>query len=445
MKRKIRHRIKFTALAAALAVLLMAGTAVTAVMDGFDGFMKRAGPAFGELANPVGLYTVYDGIRMEVIGARNFGSHAIAFVSLQDISGANRINKDGLKYRSVFIEALDAQGNGIGEKDTMLGGVFEAGLIYFDETANKAFYEVRLWNGDIVAAAHKIRVGLRAITLDHAHYFGVPVNVDLSGLGEAQTMTFPVDADSIWGLTMEDVNERFGDETMLVEILTPGENLITLPHGRSGQWISNIGVVDGRLHVQTVHDNTAGLRFPSFALGYNGDEIHGFTIALYADEEHEFVSFPEPGDPDTWIRPRFRYFNDIFEIDIARLSEYTLLFYWSHDIFLEGDWQVTALVDDVGAQVLIRWGDMVISGVTVENFMFTPLGLHMTGNFENRGYETWNITLETTEGSLELGRGSGWVNHSWRRAGMLWRSGEPLDVSTVTALLVGGERIEVRD
>ena len=79
---------------AALALSVMLGvTAAAATLGGFDWFIEKFNPSFGEIVEPVEAYCEDQGIRMEVIGAQKYDNMAVIYLSLQDVSGQNRLTE----------------------------------------------------------------------------------------------------------------------------------------------------------------------------------------------------------------------------------------------------------------------------------------------------------------------------------------------------------------
>ncbi|MCL2198363.1 MAG: hypothetical protein FWB80_05530 [Defluviitaleaceae bacterium] len=78
---------------ATFAVLLTLSTTVFAFYGGFERFIERTSPPFAEIIEPVMTYAEDQGIRITILGARRFGRNAVAYLSVQDISGQNRLSE----------------------------------------------------------------------------------------------------------------------------------------------------------------------------------------------------------------------------------------------------------------------------------------------------------------------------------------------------------------
>ncbi|MDD4563999.1 MAG: hypothetical protein PHE79_00720, partial [Eubacteriales bacterium] len=103
-------------------------------------------------------------------------------------------------------------------------------------------YEFNITEDSDSSLSDPLELGSFLIYFDGRDYENEPVAVSIASLDEAQIM--PLQEDQIWGGT--DVPDNLSGITA---VLTPG-HYADLPHGEADQWISNIGIVDGKLHVQ---------------------------------------------------------------------------------------------------------------------------------------------------------------------------------------------------
>ena len=427
------RRFKFAPALAAVAVLLVTVTAAAAVMGGFDGFINRFNPAFGEVVVPLELYVIDNDIRMEVIGAQTFGGHIIAYISMQDVSGKNRIGRGAAFHWGLNFFMLDPDGEKMLGHYGMISG---SRMLHFDEETNTAFFEISSWRGG-GAVSDKISFVADEFVLDVEAYEGLPLDIDLTSLGEAYTAILPI---------------NMGSELVLTEILAPGGHFAALPF--EGHWIANVGIIDGRLHVQTRHDRgISGLSFPAINLWRDGGYIHpSASIILHANENHEPVDQRLVGIlPPSFLGVVFEYSSFIFDIDINALEDYALLYWGNYATKIDGDWQITAHMDYTGAQMRMWSSDVVMAGMRLENFTLTPLGLQISGELvEGAGFGGLLVTLETTKGDIELGQGTG--GFGFHQSGdetlwhftMMWMPDASIDVSAVRAVVIAGLGVEVR-
>ncbi len=148
-----------------------------------------------------------------------------------------------------------------------------------------------------------------------------------------------------------------------VELLEPGPMHIDLP-GIDDAYISNMGFVNGELHVQVYHPDDSANREAFFADGqlclneYSDDPLQGPRSILFnVDAEGnpvDRVSFAEGvgpnvdySNPDSYHYDVPTYVEFIFEDDKADLAGSKLIGYFPWQAQLKGNWQIT--VDLTGA------------------------------------------------------------------------------------------------
>ncbi|MCL2437240.1 MAG: hypothetical protein FWD00_04290, partial [Clostridiales bacterium] len=90
---KKMHIKKMIPLVAAMVTILTLSTTAFAALVGFDWFVERIDPPFAEVVEPVMMYSEDQGIRMTVLGAQTFDNMAIVYLSLQDVSGEDRLTE----------------------------------------------------------------------------------------------------------------------------------------------------------------------------------------------------------------------------------------------------------------------------------------------------------------------------------------------------------------
>ncbi len=112
-----------TVVAIVMSALLVV-TATAATLGNFDWFIEKFNPDFGRVVEPVEVYSEDQGIRLEVIGAQKYGNRAIVYLSLQDITGQNRLTEhtdfqDGFRIK-MNPEEKDKNTSG---KDVLLASI----------------------------------------------------------------------------------------------------------------------------------------------------------------------------------------------------------------------------------------------------------------------------------------------------------------------------------
>ncbi|MCL2202839.1 MAG: hypothetical protein FWB88_02725 [Defluviitaleaceae bacterium] len=122
---------RFVPVVAALAMLFAVSTTVFAAAGGFDWFVQRFNPCFADIVAPVMVYSENEGIRMSVIGAQSFEGMAIVYLSVTELTDANRLDMDWWPGLHLFY--IEEMGSGSMSQD----------LLYFDVASNTAYLEIR--------------------------------------------------------------------------------------------------------------------------------------------------------------------------------------------------------------------------------------------------------------------------------------------------------------
>jgi hypothetical protein len=125
---------RFVPVAAALVMLFAVSTTVFAAVGGFDWFVQRFNPRFANVVEPVMVYSENEGIRMTVIGAQRFKGMAIVYLSVAELTDANRLPADMDWWPGLHLFYIEEMGSGSINQD----------LLYFDVASNTAYLEIRL-------------------------------------------------------------------------------------------------------------------------------------------------------------------------------------------------------------------------------------------------------------------------------------------------------------
>jgi len=123
-------------LIAAFVMLIAVSTSVFAFYGGFERFIERIDPPFADIIMPVMYYSEDQGIRLTMLGAQQYGRNAVVYLSIQDVSGENRITEhSGLGGIDICRSGESARFQSWGMSFTYL---------YFDETSNTQYIQLLL-------------------------------------------------------------------------------------------------------------------------------------------------------------------------------------------------------------------------------------------------------------------------------------------------------------
>ncbi|MCL2224649.1 MAG: hypothetical protein FWB96_06755 [Defluviitaleaceae bacterium] len=125
---------KFITIVAAATFFIIASTAIFAGGGGLEQFLARFDSNFGELAIPP-LYPAYaesQGIRIEAVGAQQIGNIVLVYLSMQDVSGENRLTRYMRPDIEIYVDGK------------IMNGARTSRRLEFNEFTNTGYFEARL-------------------------------------------------------------------------------------------------------------------------------------------------------------------------------------------------------------------------------------------------------------------------------------------------------------
>jgi len=440
------------AAAASIAILLFLSVSVyaAAALGVFDRFMTQHDPAFGEVVAPVEVYMVDQGVRVDVIAAQTFGSNAIMYLSVRDISGQNRITEYVNILPFMDIPRDDERPFGVG----VFGGHEP---IYFDRATNTAYFQIEFQ--DVTDIPNTFDVIINDVRFD-TRRMELEFPVSLSSISEASTIPNPSHI----------ANLEF--PTWCAEyILVPsmGENFPYIP----GQgWISNVAIINGNLHVQIISPRTEMTELGG--RNSNGNVISG---AMLTGPDGEWVvpinqSFLQvdanlqgltvyrqqnmPLDEIVdWLSYTYLYdlTETVFPIDVTALDSYSLELIGMFEHSVAGSWSMTVSTGETSGLIRSSTNAVAVGRSIVESVLVTPLGVSFSGNINggiNEGVASFtghSVLIETSAGNVLIQEHPGVGFSAMYGEDAIFngfaRAESPINVSEVTAVIIGDIRIAV--
>lgn len=436
-----QHRRWARPTVAAIVMSLMLAVSVTAAAIGnFDWFIERFNPSFGGIIEPVESHSEDKGIRMEVIGAQKYDNRAIIYLSLQDITGQNRLTEQ-TDFRDGFNVKMHSRTNegARGGSEVLSASMsWKQKVLYFNENTNTIYYEFNITADPDSPLADPLELGSFLIYFDEKAYVDEPISVSLTGI--EGTETIPVVKEQIWGgSNMPD------DLKPLTKALIPGY-YADMPHGEKDQWVSAIGMIDGKLHVQIgkIFNKEFGPNDAMLSLkGPDGNFIsHDYSLVFLSDGENNLLDL-ENNDYDDVL---YKYEESVFSVSLEDLSKYTLHFTGSVYSGVEGNWKVAANLSDTTSNLHTWKNEISVEGHLFEYITLSPLGLQVIGTYkgENCMVNDMLVEVETVDDIIPLEGGGGSQNPDKHTFNSSWNTKEPLDVTKVTAIIINGTRIPIK-
>lgn len=430
-----RRWTKSAVAAIAMSVVLVA-TATATALGGFDWFIERFNPSFSEIVEPVENYSEDKGIRMEVIGAQKYDNRAIVYLSLQDTTGQNRLTEQ-TDFRDGFSAKMNPRViGGDGEISTSMS--WKRKMLYFNEDTNTAYYEFNITADTDSPLSDPLELGSFLVYFDEREYVEEPISISLEEIKDAEITT--ITEEHIWG----GINARpiYSSST---EVLTPGY-YIDMPHGEKDQWVSNVGIIDGKLHVQIGRFSSGEFGSSDanlFLMDKEGNEIPSdYELILYGNEDNRLLNHKEDDPYDM----AYKYNEYVFSVNAEDFNKYTLCFNGTVYTGVEGSWKVAANLSDSNENIRTWTKDISVEGHLFEHITLSPLGVQVRGSYEGDDCMASNMKLEveTVDGIISLEGGGGSQNPEKHTFNSSWDANAPLDITKVTAIIIDGTRISVR-
>lgn len=425
-----------TTVAAIVMSFILAVSATVMAIGNFKWFIEKLNPSFGEIIEPVQSYSEDKGIRMEVIGAQKYDNQAVIYLSLQDVTGQNRLTehtdfKDGFyaNMRPKISDGNDILSSSISWKSTVL---------YFNENTNTVYYEFLIMADPDSPLADPLELGSSLIYFDEKKYVDEPVSLT-ANIEELETI--PISKEQIWGWGGHKI-----PNDSLTKVLMPGY-YADMPHGEKDQWISAIGVIDGKLHVQIGTMIKKGINGSSDAMlslkNRDGHNIpFDYSLVFFCDEKNNLLGV----ENNNFDRAIYKYEEFVFPVKSQKLSEYTLSYTGSVFSGTEGDWKVVSNLNDSTSNMRTWKSNTAIGDYLFEYMTLSPLGLQVIGTYKGENWIDRDLVLEieTIDGMIPLEVGGISQNPDKQTFHSSWMTKEPLDITKVTAIIVNGTRIPVK-
>lgn len=409
----------------ACGILLIALPVLAATVPSFQALLVQIGDEIAIYLQPIELEAESDGIRMEVIAAMNDDYNAVVYIALSDIAG-ERLGG-----------AIDLYDYGLSITNMSI-----ASLAEYDESTQTAILRILAYGGQKLNG-QKINFFLRSFLAGRSEHDNVDIDIPLDALTEAKDTVWLSKNDNIGGGGNYDELEKNGG----VKLLPINEQKISIP-GIDFAYISNIGIVDGRLHVQTCWPLKG--HFPA-NLDDHGEVrlVDSTGKTLQKDEQYFSVSFCTDAQGNIYntdfnaqgllIKNGTYYQEQIFEIS-AELTQSKLHGYFtSNREYITGDWNVTFRIEAAKAFKQADC-DIDIGSATIQTITVSPLGWTVLGEkqpFSDTQAELLVKMADGTEERIEIlcasNDESSFTFHAF--------SEELVDVTQIKEVFVNGQKI----
>jgi len=380
-----------------------------ATIPSFNKLLYIVSPEIAGLLQDVSSSSENNGIRMEVVAAMNDNEMAVIYVTMQDLID-NRID-----------ETLD-----IYDFSLTGGKMFNSQIVHFDEETGVATLRIQV-NGGKSLNGKILGFNVDSFLSQKQRFEGVQTEIDLLDIKNAdRTETIPLDMNNIPGGSGDlYMDLKLNGE---IDILKADQMNLTIP-GIDFMYISNMGFINGRLHIQTKWTG-------------NGVDDHGYLYLVDAfgeriDTRGANISFDVDMSGNTSYGNVFEeYIYDISNID---LDEVSLLGYLvKNNNFTTGSWRTTfrmeSVVEERQQDCMINFNDWIATKISV-----SPIGITIEGKDigEDHSFNGTSIYINMADG--EVYNFNSVISYQEEDVSKLkYSSPLPLDVSKVESVNING-------
>ncbi|MCP1133613.1 hypothetical protein NKT34_09945 [Paenibacillus polysaccharolyticus] len=365
------------------------------------------------ILQPVHQESEDQGIHVEVIGAVRDGDTTEVYVSVSDLI-SNRIdeNLDVYDYRLTGGKASNAQ------------------IIYYDRAAKTAIVRF-VTQGKV--STNRMTVRINTLMSGAARKDGYPVPVDWNSLLQQKEKNSyeMLNSDQISGLGGEIANGMDKDS---FQVLRKDQTNIAV-QGVNWMYISNIGFVNGKLHVQINPDNEVG--------GYN----HGFFY--FIDEQGHRLDIPENSiSYGYYMKDDVGYGGDYIEYiyDLSSVKALNKLklqgSFTNIGEVIQGKWETSFNLNQLNKSKRGHVNLGKNSGTQVEATL-SPIGITLTG--EALGMirmEDLKIELQLKDGT-KMSALTGFIQ--LHNDLVKWISSKTIRVEDVSNLVINGQKVNLEE
>lgn len=414
-KQKSPMSYKKVASVAIVCICLMVSVGVMAgTIPSFNNILSIISPDIALLIQPIEVSCEDNGIKMEVLGAMNDDEMAVIYITMKDLVG-DRIN-----------ETLDIY-------DYNLTGthISTCQMVHYDETTKTATLRMQA-NGGEKLNGKKASFKVESFLSNKLTFDEVETGINLLEINKSKDLqTIPLDMDNNISGGSGELFEKFKSQG-IIGVLKPDQTKITLPE-IDFMYISNIGYIDGRLHIQTkwVGDGIDDHGYFYFA-DSSGNKIDIDSVNVY-------FGIDESGDTQ-WGRDYVEY---IFNVDNINLNDLRLMGYFvTNGNYVTGNWKTTFKMQSVGEEKETNC-NINIDDINVNTIKASPLGITLVGSGYIDESTSMPISVNMTDGSVQIFE-SGMCYSDNGEVKIKYIPSLPLDVSKIESVNINGVNIEVR-
>lgn len=332
------------------------GTAVLAIND----WIYAISPSLAERLYPVNQSASDKGIKMEVLSAVNDAHNAIVYFSLQDLKG-NRIDRSVDLYNYT----LDGPFS------------FNCQMLSYEEKDHKAIFQLTGAGGDNMANKFST-LSVTSFLSNKKEYDWYDTKINLSEFADKKSISVPISEYEYTG----------GNEAKeSLQVLKADQIQLSLGKNIEFVTISNMGVVDGKLHVQTKWKESIDNHGQLKLVGADGTEVQSSNYYFKTDSD------TQNGEKRS---THIEYVFDVPSSQYLKTSNLWAKFTEDGD-YITGEWQVQFRLKNSNTKRIVSEKE------TADIIEISDLGIYFTGYKGNTEDDEALVVILKNGGKLEFG------------------------------------------
>ncbi|WP_053956430.1 DUF4179 domain-containing protein [Inediibacterium massiliense] len=334
----------------------------------FQKLLSIVSTDIGLLLQPVKKISEDQGIKMEVLGAMNDDEMAVVYFTMQDLTG-NRIDKT--------LDIYEYSLNG--------ANMFNCQIINYDEVTKTAILRMQA-NGGEKLNGKKVSFRIGSFLSDKKTF---DKRIDISDIKIANSsQKIPLDMSHIsggGGTLYKEFKQKGSINVLKTDQMNIAIPKIDFVH------ISNIGYIDGKLHIQTK------------CIG-DGIDDHGYmyfadSLGNQIDMKSANIHFGT--DPEGNTKYGSDYIEYIFDMGDIEVDKLKLMGYFvSNGNYVEGNWETTFKIQSVG-ETKEKDCNIQLDNGRINRICLSPMGITLLGRGESEDVDDITVSAKMTDGSIQ--------------------------------------------
>lgn len=418
---KQRRPMKTKLILATSLIVLITTTAIGTNISTFLQMKDKMNPDIVDHIEPIEKTSVDKGIKVEVVAVGRFDNMIKAYVTVEDLV-SDRIGED-LSFFDYFSLSGKTTGSSFGNSWSMVD---------YDQTNKKATLFVES-DSDEKFKGENLTLKFDKIFYNHKEYEDYQIGIDLTKLGRDEPhLNARLNQFMSWsgGTGSEPTAKK-------IPILTPHIRDFTFAEIKSTM-ISNIGLIDDKLHIQLWKDKEVECNSVNPYLSNLDGERLDYASSFYFGINKSGKIIGKPSKDGS----HQMYKEYIFDVDVDKLDQYKLLGDISTSSEITGDWKVTFKAEDSGKLLEVPC-QINIEEIKINKLKINPFGINIIGTGEN-GLNTseFDVKINTKDGVIEAGFSSGsWDND---KVHSLYEMKKPIDLDSVESVTINGQTVLIK-